>query len=749
MSDSTPQGNSGCNLCRLVDTKSRRNRDGKERNPVREGIFHSQCARCSSLELAETPTLCDFCRHLRILHLAMCLNWNSIKRIRLGYYTELRQKGSICDLCRFVSSAFLHEGQTWKSLPDPTVYLCFDTPLMTFVAEPANLAENAVTVSVSIWDLAETPELGSKFNLGKYIDWDQVRGWVKSTRRFQRGPSPENLKVIDVQQNRVVDAPMDCEYLALSYVWGDPKRHSPPFRSTFDRDDLPPTIRDAIYACVYMRMRYLWVDQFCIDQDDDDDKREQIRQMNLVYEGAWCTLIAMAGENCNHGLPGVTFPRTWNHSTFEAGNIVIANHAPNIRQSFLSSKWSTRGWTFQETIFSSAVLCFTDCGLHYGYPDDLLKYKWKFKSDAACSNPARDFFPVPKSYGYMLKHYTGRHLTRSTDILPAFEAILVSRYGHGTHFGLPLQNLDMAISWCHNPDKRDTYKKRVGYPSWSWTSHEGPVRTLATTGSFVYWSSPSTPSTKVRPFNHNLWGPGKKNKHWDITALTLVWHTGCVEIPFPIEPNLDSATFEALKKRWPAYQECWEDTFGQYRDTDFFLPQELETAAEDERRILARGQTARFQIEAPDGRINRLDTYWIISDNNELVGLVRVPNYYRIPKKGYQGEFMILSIGSSNGWNMDPDICVHGRHNKQNIDKILEKLNGLIYYDAEGNICPYPGGVQPGLVGKILSVASLNVMLMERKDEDFNITRRLGVGMIFLKRWTEAAHREFKTVILE
>jgi hypothetical protein len=52
--------------------------------------------------------------------------------------------------------------------------------------------------------------------------------------------------------------------------------------------------------------RYLWVDQYCIDQTDEVAKSRQIRHMDRVYEGAYATIVAGAGPDAEFGLPGVT-----------------------------------------------------------------------------------------------------------------------------------------------------------------------------------------------------------------------------------------------------------------------------------------------------------------------------------------------------------------------------------------------------------------------------------------------------------
>lgn len=69
---------------------------------------------------------------------------------------------------------------------------------------------------------------------------------------------------------------------------------------------LPQTIEDAILTAKNLSYDYLWVDRYCIPQEDNEERRQQIYQMNLVYNRAQATIIAAAGDEPNFGLPGVS-----------------------------------------------------------------------------------------------------------------------------------------------------------------------------------------------------------------------------------------------------------------------------------------------------------------------------------------------------------------------------------------------------------------------------------------------------------
>jgi hypothetical protein len=103
----------------------------------------------------------------------------------------------------------------------------------------------------------------------------------------------------------IVPATSGCQYLALSYVWG---------KSTVLLEDdsdlakdqlpknLPQTIEDAILTTKSLGYDYLWVDRYCIPQGDNEERRQQIYQMDLVYNRAQATIIAVAGDEPSFGL---------------------------------------------------------------------------------------------------------------------------------------------------------------------------------------------------------------------------------------------------------------------------------------------------------------------------------------------------------------------------------------------------------------------------------------------------------------
>jgi hypothetical protein len=60
-----------------------------------------------------------------------------------------------------------------------------------------------------------------------------------------------------------------------------------------------------MFVAVKIGMPYLWVDRYCIDKNNPEEKHDIIQNMDKTYRGAELTTIATDGDDPNHGLPGV------------------------------------------------------------------------------------------------------------------------------------------------------------------------------------------------------------------------------------------------------------------------------------------------------------------------------------------------------------------------------------------------------------------------------------------------------------
>jgi hypothetical protein len=170
------------------------------------------------------------------------------------------------------------------------------------------------------------------------------------------------VRVIDCQTRQVIDAAEDCEYIALSYVWGPPPANSGMGPRSYSGTDAiefaPNVIRDSIDVVLKLGFQCLWADQLCIDQQNKVEKSVQLRQMDLIYSKAQFTIIA-AAEDARFGLPGAGRVSRKRQPSVKTRNRHIVGSFADPALTIKNSKWATRGWTYQEGLLSNRRLFFT------------------------------------------------------------------------------------------------------------------------------------------------------------------------------------------------------------------------------------------------------------------------------------------------------------------------------------------------------------------------------------------------------
>jgi hypothetical protein len=110
----------------------------------------------------------------------------------------------------------------------------------------------------------------------------------------------------------------------------------------------PKVIQDAMLVVIKLGFRYLWVDRYCIPQDDAELKDFQIRAMGKIYAASALTIIAAAGDGPNYGLVGVGSRPRSEQLLVELDTITLFRLCEHPRVLVQCSKWNTRGWTYQE-----------------------------------------------------------------------------------------------------------------------------------------------------------------------------------------------------------------------------------------------------------------------------------------------------------------------------------------------------------------------------------------------------------------
>jgi hypothetical protein len=171
---------------------------------------------------------------------------------------------------------------------------------------------------------------------------------LKPSKKFQK------LMLIDCHTLEIVPAGPQCIYAALSYVWAS----KPTNLTSSSTAAFSPILQDAIQVTKLLGIHYLWIDKFCINQDNSQEKLEQINQMDAIYHGAEITIIAAAGDDETLGLSGCSSPRTLRLQA-SIGDVIIRAAMADPQKLIKSSKWWTRAWTYQEAVLSRRRLVFT------------------------------------------------------------------------------------------------------------------------------------------------------------------------------------------------------------------------------------------------------------------------------------------------------------------------------------------------------------------------------------------------------
>ncbi|KAI3577780.1 hypothetical protein IWW34DRAFT_789497 [Fusarium oxysporum f. sp. albedinis] len=250
----------------------------------------------------------------------------------------------------------------------------------------------------------------------------------------------------------------------------------------------------------------------------------QLGQMNTIYNQANVTIIAAAGKSSSYGLPGVgqrprTIPNkfTLDGTTWKYKPRPFRNHVG-------ASKWSTRGWTYQEAVFSRRCVIFADDQVFYQC--GCMTCAEELIQDFA--NCERVVFPIferityedsdagiylPRSWRFMtnLEAYSKRELTYDSDVLRAMEGVFgfyaqlepsveqcwglplrwvgcelssldehniyrIARSKHDDVVGALLWAMLWEPAWSEIHIPKTGFAKRNGFPTWSWSGWKVGVR---------------------------------------------------------------------------------------------------------------------------------------------------------------------------------------------------------------------------------------------------------------------------------
>ena len=158
------------------------------------------------------------------------------------------------------------------------------------------------------------------------------------------------------------ELPQCFHYIALSYCWQSTNNASNCHAINNYSINTPEGMRqnkvnsevlDRVIAFARPRkVAFIWIDQECINQDDEKDQREGIQAMDLVYQRSWCCM----------GLLNV---RITEQKHIDALNTMFEGEGIDDNQLYalaealeliLSDPWFTRAWILQESLTGAAQM---------------------------------------------------------------------------------------------------------------------------------------------------------------------------------------------------------------------------------------------------------------------------------------------------------------------------------------------------------------------------------------------------------
>jgi hypothetical protein len=159
------------------------------------------------------------------------------------------------------------------------------------------------------------------------IDFERVKDWLRNCDLAQARRPPahlecqrestntlQDLRLIDCHSRRVVTAPKDCIFVALSYVWGQSAElaHEDEFALP---EELPCTIEDSIAVTLLLGYRYIWIDRY-------------VRIRSDLVIATTDRSVYPTNKRSRQALPDsangchLRFCRPYNHCSFRTGLIV-------------------------------------------------------------------------------------------------------------------------------------------------------------------------------------------------------------------------------------------------------------------------------------------------------------------------------------------------------------------------------------------------------------------------------------------
>jgi hypothetical protein len=244
-----------------------------------------------------------------------------------------------------------------------------------------------------------------------------------SMRYWQLSCPRKYIRLIHLKRGSGVD-PVHCtisedsfpptqEYEAVSYEWKSDSHHT---RTTIYVDGLPVHIRKNLYnALLYIRRseadRCLWIDDLCINQEDDAEKTAQVKLMGRIYREAGDVLVWL-GLPDHHSKLAISFLRWIGQNDRDANDRIFkSNDYTKELQSVISlctRPFWHRCWVVQEIVLARSRTFY--CG-NDTISGELFTAAGKYIEDSAIPRIETYASQIRETMASKIIGYTHRDLT--------------------------------------------------------------------------------------------------------------------------------------------------------------------------------------------------------------------------------------------------------------------------------------------------------------------------------------------------
>lgn len=186
------------------------------------------------------------------------------------------------------------------------------------------------------------------------------------------------LRLVATQEGSITSH----QYIALSHPWGDIEKFPPfstwrrdgsglghdinTFRRAIQYDELPATFKDAVDCTRALGIQYLWIDSICIIQGKDGDFKDEAKNMENVFSGAYCVLAASRATNQHDGFLGprpqrkyITFERVKDEPYY------VCEPIDRFSKDVIEGSLNQRGWVLQERALARRTIYFAESQTYF------------------------------------------------------------------------------------------------------------------------------------------------------------------------------------------------------------------------------------------------------------------------------------------------------------------------------------------------------------------------------------------------